>query len=363
VYKLTKADEIELRIQQALRKESSLNNAVAFLLYHLSKDIKKLSFAELEKISIFLLNAGFYIELNKFLTDAVANNLEIPWGHFCESIFCASAVVSEGIKSALIEGAEHDKLFAHLAISKKLDFYDERLKVIREERIKKTEINREKKKKDLIQDYQTLHAQGLVDDANEIMGRLLQSYPDDTNILELANKNKIIAKIHKLDKYADHKKRETYIPLEAYQELDEESQKILENVERSMRSVLIADSSPELSHDFAIAQLMLENYSGALSFTPSLVEFETKIPENTLWLRFEILFQSRRFVELLEEIKISERMFVAKPDGTIALSYLKALCFWELDERPLAIQTMESILFVRPEYKSAEAFLHEWKSQ
>jgi tetratricopeptide (TPR) repeat protein len=366
VYKLSKPDKVELQIQQLLLGKSAPEKVVENLINLYSPETQP-SKEELEKIAIFLLTTGTYIELNQYLSKALIYSLDIPWGHYCESIFLSSALITETIKSALLEGAKATNSLNELSRSNKLDFYEEGLKTIREEKRKKLDKDREKEKQELFSNFETLNAQGLVEDADEIFQKLLLKFPDDPNIAALSKKGKKLVSTHQLEKFVK-KNKEIYLPLEIYVPPSPESQEILNAIKSSMDEALheqevhFGKEDLELRHDFIIAELMLENYSDALNLCPVVASTNAKFAENTLWVRLEILFQLRKFVELLEEIKLIEPLFKPRPDATIALSYLKALCLWELDEATLAIHTMESIVFIRPHYRSASIILQEWKS-
>jgi hypothetical protein len=80
-------DLLELEIQALLQQHGSADLAADALAKKYSK--RKLQLDEFEAISAFFLNCGFWASLVSFILTKLDDKALIPWGHFCEALFCS----------------------------------------------------------------------------------------------------------------------------------------------------------------------------------------------------------------------------------------------------------------------------------
>ena len=61
-----------------------------------------------------------------------------------------------------------------------------------------------------------------------------------------------------------------------------------------------------------------------------------------------------------EAVNHLEIKYVDDPETTFAVAYLRAQCLRELGQEAAALETLRSLVRVRPNYRSAHALILEW---
>jgi len=356
VASISSSAHIELEIQELLVSGLSLGDVVSHLLKNYSK--VRLDIQELETVSNFFLAAGYHFSLLQFLTQCLSRNLTIPWAHFCEALFLTTPMLTESIKSSLIKGAEAQGQLENLTLVSHLDHFDDRLVPLRQRR---SQIQREllsKRKEEMIATLDMLQAQGMHAEEEKLIERFNLIFPNDEKLGEI-KKNKLKRRaLGLVQEITSDNPR--WIPLAAFEVPEKETLEILTAIENSMQSYLISHPDPDLAHDFAIAQIMWENYAAALRFTDLALEDQPGFP-NLIWLKLEILFNLRRFLEVLDIISGLEHEWNNNPDAVFGLMYMKANCLWELSLKQQAIDIMDSVCRARPHFRTARIILSEWQ--
>lgn len=353
----TTSARIEIEIHRYLSAGKPLADTVTKLIKKFSN--YSLSITELETISTFLMYAGFYATLVEFLIDCLDRNLVIPWAHFCEALFLSTPAIPQNIKAAVLRGAESQSQLQELARSPMLDHFDERLPELRKKRMQHFKQITQKRREDMLGMMAMLQAQGLLDEEEKLLQKFSYVFPHDAEIKKHSlsiQKRRSMELIQEIST-----NREDWVPIPLYQLPDEETQKLLNAIENSMVECLNQNLASELAHDFAIAHMQWENFPAALKFVDLATVRGESNPESLIWLRLEILLQLRRFLDVLNEIQTLEHEWSQYPESIFGLLYYKALCFWELTQRQQAIDIMESITIVRPNFRSAKLILSEWR--
>jgi hypothetical protein len=78
-------------------------------------------------------------------------------------------------------------------------------------------------------------------------------------------------------------------------------------------------------------------------------------------MRAEVLLRTRRFATLLGELIEIEKLWSQSPEAIYAVAYLRAQCMFGLGRKFEAIDMLEGILNVEPQYRAAVALLAMWK--
>ena len=144
------------------------------------------------------------------------------------------------------------------------------------------------------------------------------------------------------------------LPAFDFEEHTPDEKKLLDLIERQM--IRLGQKNPELAADFAMALYMMSNTDGALRVLDLAVE-----NTSNEWLKAELLLKARRHIELINYLAHLERKYATDPETTFAALYLRAQALWGLNQKFTAIELIEGLLTVRPQYRSALALLEEWK--
>lgn len=95
----------------------------------------------------------------------------------------------------------------------------------------------------------------------------------------------------------------------------------------------------EVASDLAIAFLFMGDYERALealAWAPA--------GASTDWLRCELMLESKRHIEALEALNRMEIKYIADPESTFAVSYLRAQALFGLGQHGSALEIMQSIV-------------------
>lgn len=351
---LRSPSSLELEIQILLRHYGGLDMAADALIKKYENE--NLSLAEFETIANFLLSCGFCATLSDLIARKLDDKSKIPWGHFTEALFTASAAIDPTIKQALLDGAQEEHALSHLARSHHLDHFDENLHLQRDIRRKSFKEHSHLQKQELLQDLNVLKSQGLFAEEEKVLESLSKLFPGDPEIKTLrAALNERLA----LDFVAKRPRPRHQVFVPHYEPMDRQALALLKQIEVSMVATL--KQEPELkswlANDFALAMLLWENFEASLRILDLCPAGDT----TTDWLRAEVLLQARRFAEVLHHVTYLENAYAEDPDTIYAIQYLRAQALWGLNQRMTAIEILEGLVQVRPQYRSASALLDEWK--
>lgn len=103
--------------------------------------------------------------------------------------------------------------------------------------------------------------------------------------------------------------------------------------------------------------IFLEDYQHALQLMPYVSNSPPKD-----WLHLELLVLNQKFAETLAYLKYLDAVYGNDPSYYTAKVYYTAQCFWGLGERKKAIELMESLFQIKPDYRLASALLKDWRT-
>lgn len=345
---------MELEIQSLLRHFGQADLAADALIKKYENE--KLNLAEFEALSTFLLHAGFCATLTDLIVRKLDDKSIIPWGHFAEALCLSSDQIETEIKAAMVEGAEESHLLSHLARSHSLDHFEEELVRQRSLRLESFVEKNKLQKQELFQQLDLLRSQNLHQEEEKLLSRMTKLFPHDPAIPEAQRALKQKAALEYVAKktpVSNHK------PVIYYHEKrNPEDQLILDQIEEAMQREINNSANPDQAQDFAIAHFIFENWEATrrlLSTTEPFLSAD--------WLKAEALLESRHFVDLLNHLNWIEMAYSEDAEITFAVLYMKAQALWGLEQKFIAIEIMESLVQVRPQYRAAHALLDEWKER
>lgn len=355
------ASSLELEIQALLIHYGQPDLAADALLK--KYETEKLSLAEFEALAAFFLKSGFSATLTDFILKKLDSPQNIPWGHFVEALFQASAAVEPEIKQALIEGAESQRQLSHLARSHQLDHFEEEIVRQRELRRKAYFDRQQKVYNDFFEQLDVLKSQQLHQDEEKLLQKMGQLFPNDLRVKESLRD---LRERRAMDFISKQVPKDQRVPPIYYHEpRDPQVQLMLDQIEQVMSDLLKHEDSFGLAVDFAVSQLMWDNEEGAIHLLDQVLErLQKNTVQNTVstdWLRAEILLRGRKFVSLLDHLTWLETAYANDPETVFSVQYLRAQALWGLNQKFTAIEIIEGLLQARPDYRTAHALLDAWK--
>ena len=335
---------LEWEIHQKLLDEKS-PKAVGNYLVEKWKN-SNLSIEEKETIASYLIHIGAYASLAELFRSTIAQPYAVPWAHFLE--FCREAKLNfdEQIEKVIIEGAEAQNQTKRIALN---SAFDSLIPSLRELRIQLREQSQEEfrnRKKTLIEKIEFLKSQRMLQEEGRALLELMNAFPlDDFSALKQDYDERVA-----LETLAHRS------PIIADAVLEKQTPEDIDAGKRiSSQVATAADSNPHLRYDLTVMLYFMELYAPALE----LIE---KAEPNyaTDWLQIELLVKSRLFVRVLEITDLFEKRYGDIPSTAFAASYARAQALYGLGQKDDATQLMQSIVKLRPKYRSARILLSDW---
>lgn len=311
-----------------------------------------LNFAEQSALLIFLYNAGFFKALAQQFQDFLERGKPIPWHLLTELCGHPAFAYHNQIGELLLLGATETKQKPLALRSFRLDTIDSRFP--RERLIIQNDLEAEfnENQNQLIERIAFFREQRLVQQEREAALRLYQLNPKNREGKQALDDvegrwaREIIERrpVRPLDSFGQDRL------VSRYNQDDEAAiAHLLEAIQAT------AQQSPELIYDLSILLYFVELKQEALNL---LRTASPSAPVN--WFRLELLIETRHFVETLDLVQQLEIEYCNDPETLFATTYARARALKELGKKAVAIDLLQSIVNIKPHYRSAHSLLTQW---
>lgn len=347
-------NEIELEIASLLG-ESSHPEMVAEKLLR-KYDDQPLSPEQLQSLSQFLLQTGMWESLIQLSIRQLERYKKCSWPHIGEALFLAfeASVSSLDLSistEALLKGAYENESQSALSKSS-IRKANSKLETLYRNRRIHYMAELTSLKNEWTQQYLMFKSQRMIEQEALILEKLKKHYHGDPSLQSLALS-------HAQDTTQIHEQASSHLTLDQFKSL----QKELPNPEELQFLQNLLDQTKNLTERTAINPsdlIMMFLFMDAPKFALQLMQQFSQPPLNH-WLRLEVLLLSENHLEALLEIQQLEKQSQNEPDTMFALAYLKARALWGLRRTFEAIELMDQINSLRPDYRSASTLVSEWR--
>jgi len=256
------------------------------------------------------------------------------------------------VLEAIFQGAHEQGGLENLVQSHSWDDYDGRFKPLREELQERLKDDLVRKKEALKEKLGFLANHRMIEEEEKVLQLLLRMFPEDSEV-----------QAHHLqfqERWAREvlaNQRQSHFSSELIQRAsvkwtakEEELLKVwLEEAEKLSRQ------RPALAYHFTMFFYFIEAYTQALA----ILNLAPVSPERD-WLTLDLLIECRRFVECLVAVDQVEIAHSHDPETTFGAAYIRARALHGLGQDAQAVEILQSIVNVRPNYRSARTLMHEW---
>lgn len=299
----------------------------------------------------FLFLTGRHATLTTTIRQLLASKQRIPYDFLIETAGNALIQPKPVILESLLKGLRKQNALDEIFVAKQWDKWEKRLPQLRLELVEKKVTEKKQFKDNLVEKFWFLRNQRMNDQAVRVLRRLMELYPEDTELAKIKTEfdeqwARDVLSNH-ISKLSDEKFERTFT---APSSADEEMlrQFLIEGEKLCVRH-------RETATELAIAYWFMEDYVRGMEVlawaAPDVA---------TDWLRAEMMVAARHFVEALELLNQLEVKYINDPEATFGVSYLRAQCLQELGQHSSAVEILRSIVRVRPSYRSAQALILEW---
>ncbi len=300
---------------------------------------------------LFLYRWGKEGTLIYAMIEALGSKGRVPFDVLIEISSVARARPKKSALEGLLKGVRKQEATDELLAARGWDKWDQRFNLIRKEILDRKVGETRKAKENLLEKFNFLRNQRLVEQAGRVLRRMIELYPHDREL------KKIKAEF---DEQWARDVLSSHMASLTSDKFDRTVTAISQHDDEMMTCFIqegkkLAENNPEIGTDLAIACMFMSEYKRGLE----ILQFAPETPANE-WMRVEFLFYARRFVEAMEQLNHLEIQYVDDPETAFAVSYLRARCFRELGQQDAALEILKSIARVRPHYRSAQALIQEW---
>jgi len=339
----------ELEIRKLLRKKPSAGDLLRHAVNYLVNPNK--TWEEKRPMWLFLYRWGKEQTVAAAMVDALTTKGRVPFDIMLEMTADAGLKPSTTGVEALIKGVRKQLATEELLSARSWDKWDKRFNLIRKEILGKRINETRKAKEAMLDKFNFLKGQRLVEQAGRVLRRMLELYPDDKEL-----------KQNKLD-FDEAWAREvlaTHMATLSHEKLERGEIENTSQDEEMLNCFLSegekhAMANREFAADLAVSFLFMNEFKRGLDILPWAPPGHANE-----WLRAEMLVQARRYVEAMEQLNQLELKYAENPETSFGVSYLRAQCFKELGQKDAALEILQSIVRVRPNYRSAHALILEW---
>lgn len=252
---------------------------------------------------------------------------------------------------ALFKGLKKQSATEELLNARGWDKWDSRFGEIRRGLVDGKISEKMRFKENYREKFWFLQNQRMTEQAGRVLRQMLELFPEDE---EFQNLKREFDEQWARDVLSNHVARHSMDAFERTRTqpaaADEEMLKCF-----LMEGEKIAVEHREFALDLAIAFWFLEDCDRALEI---LAWAAPGVSAD--WLKAELLIEGGRHIEGLEHLNHLEIKYIDDPETTFSVSYMRAQCLKALGQHAAALEVMQSIVRVRPHYRSAHALILEW---
>ncbi|HMN69653.1 MAG TPA: hypothetical protein PKC28_14015 [Bdellovibrionales bacterium] len=341
-------NELELR-DLLLRRQAPAELLASLLRRALDT---KASWEERRPFWMYLYLSGHEASVAHALSEALRERERVPFDLLIEMVAAAGEKPPPWFFESLLKGLKKQSSGESLFAARSLDFLDKRLAEMRSEIADQKRVMKDKMKEGLLEKFWFLNNQRMSEQAGRVLRRVLELFPEDESLhgmkkdFEEQRAREVLA--NHISNYA------TGLERTATQASDSDKE-MLRNFMANAEKICLEHR--EIAMDLAVAFYFMEDYDRALEISA----WAHPSPSRD-WLRAELLLSARRFVEALEHLTQLEVKYIDDPETTFAVSYQRAQALNGLGQQAQGLEIMQSIVRVRPGYRSAHALILEWSA-
>jgi hypothetical protein len=298
------------------------------------------------------LTAVFFHQINRLID----RQGRLPWAQLTEALGKASrdklVKLNKLDIQALFEAAESQQATADLVRSHLLDKLDPGFE-IRRRAFEKVHLGKIDEQKQALKDKLAyMQANRMFEQEAQVLDEMQAMFPNENEINAEREAHKlrwareIIANSSaSTDKTLDLNWRVDQLPPE----------QLKAKMLLMARARELAENDPRLAYDLAISLHMMDFSSEALDILQN-----AEITPAAEWLRLELMIRSRQFLTALEAAGRLEIDYANDPNTAFAVTYARARALHGLGQVQEAIELLQSLVNIRPHYRSAQSLLLEW---
>ncbi len=340
------------RIERKIHRLLVIGKTPKSVFDELTRDLfqKKISMDERLSIFNFGLNAGLYQQLLANFVETFHEKTPVPWGQYMTLLNSLSITPNKEVIESVIKGARRQNNLELLSIVTSWDRYDKRFYEFRCKIEKQRQDEHQNKKQVMIEKIEFYRSQRMMDEEKRALKVLLKMFPNDKTIQEEHEK---FQRQWAREVIAQNSRDMSEARIIDQKKPDKEELLIVKCITDEMMKILSRDNKH--AYNFAIALKVLAHPIPALKIL-ALADDAWEVE----WLKVELFIDSGHFIDCLNAVHDLEVCYAHDPETTFAATYARAKALNGLGQSGPAIDLLQSIVSVRPNYRSAYSLMAEW---
>lgn len=299
----------------------------------------------------FLIIFGFHAALCENIARRIKENKSIPWASLASLLAELSEAPSKEVVDQLLIGAGEQRGLEDFTRIEGITKIDPRIEKIRQEFSTERKNRFKTRKQDLLNQADLYKNDLLFDKERAVLEKLMFTFPGDATVMERFAEFSTRQARKRLQRKSSANWEEQLLQRE---KLNPEALAAAEDITKKWLKTI--KKNKKHAYDKAIALMQMGYFDGALQ----IIEHAPK-NVSTDWLKVEILLAAHKYLIALSFIDEVERKYAQESETAFSAMYARAKALWGLNQGQAAIDLLESLVKVRPDYRSSYSLLQSWK--
>lgn len=303
----------------------------------------------------FLFSNGAYKEITEFCIECLERDEPICWFYLGKALkFITPNIKSsvyEALKEYIIDNRKLDE-FTVCELFDQLFPFEGDIKLSQVQR--KIQI-KERHRQTLLDQIRVFNQSRNFNIEKQTIQKFMKFFPNDKQGKELQKRFETEDLQRFFQRYKNEKQTVNYkrIPIFSSEELLE-LDRFYHSIVQSLQTEKYYCQSDLDGYVYFF--VFIEDYNHALQLLPIMEPTTSRD-----WLQLDLLILSHKFAEALSFIREIELKYLQEPSFYPAKVYYVAQCFWGLGDRRKAIELMENLIQIKPDYRLASSLLKDWR--
>lgn len=339
-------------IENEIRRQLLANIRPAQIFSSLSYKLHDESCSDQDKRSLLLFayNSGLIRPIADNLAIMVRQKKYFPPDLLIEILALNIKLQQQELVGHLLKAVNELNLADEVIFSYRWDRLTDEIKSLRKHYLQKKSELLKKQRHILMEKLTFYRSEHLFEEEKKTLGILAKIWPQDPEIAILGEEFKERWARFVIGQRQSEMARSYQLKVEI---TDPREKKFLDFLGQEL--LQLAQMHPHYAYDFAI---LLSNMGEPINALRILINSPERLDSD--WLRSELLLQSQLNIECLEYLLTLENRYAENPETAFAVTYMRAQALWQLGQHHAAIELLQTLLQVRPNYRSASSLLTEW---
>jgi hypothetical protein len=347
--------QIETDIFNSMSKQASVSNCLkTYLPFWRARG---LSITDVNMICHFLHSNGAFKELLAFSAENLEREEPVSWFYLTKTLFKFEANLKAPIYEALRNFIVDNRKLDEFTVSDLFDYFFPLEGEIKLNQVQLKLQAKERHRQTLLDQIRVFNQSRNYNIEKQTIQKFARLFPNDPQGKELQRRFETEDLQRFFLRYKNERQNSKRHSIDYFS--DEEKgllNKLFEQAQWACQKDAILN--PDETAGYIYFFIFLEDFAHAHLLLPYMPEGQTKA-----WLQLELLLLNHKFAEGLAFLTELDGRFQNNPSFYPIKVYYVAQCFWGLGDRKKAIELMENLSQIKPDYRLASSLLKDWRSE